>query len=135
MNRSWKRKPTLVLGDFFLLFLLIYPSWITLIGVSIEKKKNHHEQKLKTEANSCSGWFFSSFSIDIPIMNYFDWCFNRKKEKSPWTEVEKGSQLLFWVIFFLFQLLYPSWITMIGVSIEKKKNQPEQKLASFFWII
>ena len=80
-----KRKPTTVRADFFFFYWHNHPELRWLV-YSIEKKKNHHEQKLKKEANSCSGWFFS-FSIDIPIMNYMDWCLNREKEKSPWTEV------------------------------------------------
>ena len=40
-------------------------------------------------------------------MNYIDWCFNRRKEKSPRKEVKKGNQLLFWVISFSFSIDIP----------------------------
>jgi len=72
-----------------------------LVCVSIEKKKNQPEQKFKKEANFCSGWFFF-FSIDTPINLDQDGCINRKGKKSARTEVQKGSQLLFWLIFLFF---------------------------------
>ena len=65
------------------------------------KKKNHPEQKLKKEANSCSGWFFS-FPIDIPIINYIDWCFNRKKRKITWNRSWKRKPTLVLGDLFLF---------------------------------
>ena len=58
----------------------------------------------KKEANSCSGDFFI---LNTPIILIHDGYINRKEKKSPRTEVEKGSQLLFGVIFLFFLLIYP----------------------------
>ena len=82
-----------------------------MMGVSIEKKKNQPEQKIKREANFCSGWFLF-FSIDTPINLNQDGCINRKEQKSAWTEVQKGSQLLFGLFFSFLLLIHPSWIKL-----------------------
>ena len=63
-------------------------------------------QKLKT-LNSCSGWFFFSFYFETPINLIQGGYINRKKEKSPRTEVGFPFQLLLGVIFFLFSIDIP----------------------------
>ena len=66
--------------------------------VSIEKKINHPEQKLASISTSVPGDFF--LLLNTPVSNIHDGYINRKeRKKSPLTEVEKGSQLLFGVIF------------------------------------
>ena len=98
---------------------------------SIEEKKNHPEQKLQKEANSCSGWLFS---IDIPIMNYIDWCFNRKKERSPWKEVEKRSQILFRVISFSFSTDIPIMNYIDWCLNREKEKSPWTEVGCLFFI-
>jgi len=80
------------------------------MGVSIEKKKNQPEQKIKKEANFCSGWFFF-FSIDTPINLDQDGCINRKEKNQSEHKFKKEANLC-----------SPPWIKLMGVSIEKKKK-------------
>ena len=54
-----------------------------LIGVFNRKKEKSPRTEVEEGSQLLFWVIFLYFSIDIPIMNYIDWCFNREKEKSP----------------------------------------------------